>query len=225
MNAEDEASRAGFSPVDSQKTSWTLLERVQHGDSDSRDRLYRLYAALVRNVYLARVPDQDRSDVCQDVFGTVFQRIHEFHRARGDGPSFRPWLREIARNKAGNYFGRKRREGLTVSDSDLEALIPGEAQRPDDSQPSEVDEQTELVRAALDLATAEFQPRTIEAFRRVVLQDEPVGLVVEALAMSPNAVYVAKARVLARIRSILEELDERLEDNPDPPTSSRGVEP
>jgi RNA polymerase sigma-70 factor (ECF subfamily) len=217
MNAEDEAFGVGFGPVDPEKTPWTLIERVQHGDRDSRDRLCRVYGPLIRNVYLARLPVQDRMDLCQEVFRTVFQRINEFRQAQSGGPSFRPWLRKIAQNKVGNYLSRKRRQGLTVSNSDLEALIPDDDHRPDDSNPSELDEQTELVRAAFEEAAAEFEPRTVEAFRRVVLGDEPVAGVAEALGMSPNAVYVAKGRVLARIRSILNELGEPVETDPDPP--------
>ncbi len=198
MNTEEEDSAAGFGPVNHENTSSTLLERVHQGDRESRDRLCRMYGPLIRNVYLARVPDQDRADVCQEVFRTVFQKIEGFHRTGGDGPSFRPWLRRIAHHKAGNYFSRKRRQGLTVSNSGLEALIHDDDQRPKESGAGELDEQSELVRAAFEEAAAEFEPRTVEAFRRVVLEDEPVVVVAEALRMSRNAVYVAKGRVLAR---------------------------
>jgi RNA polymerase sigma-70 factor (ECF subfamily) len=185
-----------------------LLECVQHGDPESRERLYRLYGRLVWKIYLAKVPEQDRMDLCQEVFRTVFQRIHEFQKTQNGGPAFRAWLHKIAYHKVGNYISGKRRDGLTVSNSDLEALMPEESDRPDESDPSGSDERTELVRAAFEEAAAKFEPRTVEAVRRLVFEDKPVRDVAADLGMSHGAVHIAKSRVLASVRAILIDLGE-----------------
>src|SRR4051794_10256498 len=96
MNGGDEAFWADFSPVSPEATSWTLLERVKRGDRESRDRLCRLYGRLVWKIYLGKVPIQDRMDLWQDVFQTVFQKIEDFHKTQIDGPAFLSWLHEIA---------------------------------------------------------------------------------------------------------------------------------
>jgi RNA polymerase sigma-70 factor (ECF subfamily) len=185
-----------------------LLERVQRGDRESRERLYRLYGRLVWKLYLAKVPVQDRMDLCQEVFQTVFQRIHEFQKTPHDGPAFRAWLHKIAYHKVGNYIAGKRRDGLTVSHSDLEAVMPEDRDRPDESDTAGWDERTELVRAAFEEAAATFEPRTVEAVRRLVFRDEPVPVVAAALGMSHGAVHIAKSRVLASVRAILIDLGE-----------------
>jgi RNA polymerase sigma-70 factor (ECF subfamily) len=46
----------------------------------------------------------------------------------------------------------------------------------------------------------EFEPATLAAFRRLALDDAPGSVVAAELGMSVGAVYVAKSRVLQRIR-------------------------
>jgi RNA polymerase sigma-70 factor (ECF subfamily) len=211
VKREDEGSLAGFNLEIPGATSLSLLERAKRGDRASRERLCRLYGRLVWSVYLARVPEQDRMDLCQEVFRTVFQRIHEFRKARNDGPAFRAWLHQIAVNKMGNYRSSKRRQGITVSHSDLEGLIQPGDNPPRDEGSTELTERAELIRGAFDEAASGFEPRTVEAVRRVVFGDEPVHVVAVALAMSHNAIHIAKSRVLARVRAILADLGEPLD--------------
>jgi len=208
VSAGDQRSGACPSRVVPERTSSTLLERAQAGDSESRALLWRIYSPLVRKKYLASVPDQDRDDLCQEVFLTLLQHIDGFHKSRADGPCFRPWLREIAFNKVGNYLKRTRRLGLTVSNATLDALAPHVAQAQDQRGASSLDEKAEVARAAFEEAVSRAEPRTREAARRVLLGNEPVDHVAADLGMTPNALYVAKSRVLARIRAILNEIGE-----------------
>ena len=91
----------------------------------------------------------------------------------------------------------------------LDALAPyPDAQ--DESGASSVDERGEVARAAFEEAIAQVEPRTRDAMRRVLMGTEPVVLVAGDLGMTPNAIYVAKSRVLARIRAILGELGESI---------------
>src|SRR5207247_9328051 len=47
----------------------------------------------------------------------------------------------------------------------------------------------------------EFTASTWEAFQRVVVEGRPAAEVAAALELTPNAVMIAKSRVLARLRS------------------------
>jgi RNA polymerase sigma-70 factor (ECF subfamily) len=48
----------------------------------------------------------------------------------------------------------------------------------------------------------EFKPETWQAFRRVTLDGVPAEQVAADLGLSVNAVYVAKARVMQRLREL-----------------------
>jgi RNA polymerase sigma-70 factor (ECF subfamily) len=208
VNTGFDGSGAGSSCAGTERTSSTLLERAQAGDQESCGLLWRIYGPLVRKKYLAIVPAQDRDDLCQEVFLTLFEHINEFHKTHHDGPCFRPWLKEITFNKVGNYLKRKHRDRLTVSNFQLDALAPGVFHCQDDSDAAREDEQIEVARAAFEEAVSQVERRTEEAARRVVLETEPVAVVARDLGMTHNAVYIARSRVLARIRAILTELGE-----------------
>ncbi len=58
----------------------------------------------------------------------------------------------------------------------------------------------------LDLMQEEFEPATLQAFRRLALDGISGAEVAGELGVSVAAVYVAKSRVLARIRQVAEGL-------------------
>ena len=58
----------------------------------------------------------------------------------------------------------------------------------------------------LDLVGEEFEPATLRAFRRLALDGASGAEVAQELGLSVAAVYVAKSRVLQRIRQEAEGL-------------------
>ncbi len=67
----------------------------------------------------------------------------------------------------------------------------------------DVEHDQQLIRRLLGVVQADFQPQTWEVFRLLVLEDRPAAEVARLCRMQVNAVYVAKARVLARLRQEL----------------------
>jgi RNA polymerase sigma-70 factor (ECF subfamily) len=57
-----------------------------------------------------------------------------------------------------------------------------------------------VVRRCLELIEPEFAPSTWQAFRRVTLDGADVDAVAAGLGLTPNAVFIAKSRVLSRLR-------------------------
>jgi RNA polymerase sigma-70 factor (ECF subfamily) len=78
---------------------------------------------------------------------------------------------------------------------------------PDQTREMEEAEHREyLVRRALELMRREFQPSTWKACWEQVVNGRPAALVAAELGMSVNAAYLARSRVLRRVRQYLEEL-------------------
>jgi RNA polymerase sigma-70 factor (ECF subfamily) len=63
-----------------------------------------------------------------------------------------------------------------------------------------------VVRRLLELLEGEFNPKTLQAFRRQVFDGAEAEAVAAELEMTVPAVYVAKSRVLARLRKEAEGL-------------------
>jgi RNA polymerase sigma-70 factor (ECF subfamily) len=186
----------------------TLLEQVQGGDRHGWQRLVALYRPLVLWWCRGKVASrEDAEDVAQEVFQAVFRRIDEFTKQPQRG-GFRAWLRAITHHKLGDYFRRARHQPAAAGGSQAQELLAelpaghGEASSSDDG----VSERCLLLRAALELVRPEFQPRTWEAAWKAAVEGQAAAAVAEALGMTVAAVYIAKSRVLKRLRQELDTL-------------------
>src|SRR6185369_9618116 len=64
----------------------------------------------------------------------------------------------------------------------------------------------QILQRLLTLLEPEFEPTTWQAFRLVAVEERSVGEAAQALGLSPNAVRIAKSRVLKRLRQEAEGL-------------------
>ena len=57
-----------------------------------------------------------------------------------------------------------------------------------------------MMRRLLEMLQEEFEPKTWQAFQKFALEGVPAADVAKELGISTNAVFIAKSRVLARLR-------------------------
>jgi RNA polymerase sigma-70 factor (ECF subfamily) len=187
----------------------SLLFRVQQQDEVAWKRMTMLFLPVVhRWVRTANIPEHDAGDVVQEVFLSVLQSIGKFHRNEA-GDTFRGWLRRITQFKSIDYHRRKVNQPNAVGGSDAFQRVHDLPDIPiDDDAQQDFDE---ITSRALELVREEFEPRTWAAFHAIVIQQRPASDVAVENAMSLGAVYVAKSRVLKRLRSELDGLVEETE--------------
>jgi RNA polymerase sigma-70 factor (ECF subfamily) len=176
-------------------TSLGLLERARSHDAAAWDRLVQLYSPLVdRWCRQASLQDADAADVRQEVFLAVARGLDHFRRDSAGG-TFRGWLRAITQHKIVDHWRRTRpgQVGAGGSDADEQfRQLPAEGS--DDSpDPAPAEE--------IDVAES-----TWKAFWRVVVEGRCPAEVAAELHVTTNAVYLAKARVLARLREEFHDL-------------------
>jgi RNA polymerase sigma-70 factor (ECF subfamily) len=161
-----------------------------------------LYSPLVyRWCRQAGLQAEDAADVGQEVFRKVFQKIATFRHDRA-GDTFRGWLCTITRNTlldraAGMRPGWTGVGGAQAHDllRDLPAMGPGGA-----DEPAELAETGLLYRRAVALIHSDFTEKTWQAFWRVTVEGQRPADVAQDLDLTVNAVYLAKAHVLRRLR-------------------------
>jgi RNA polymerase sigma-70 factor (ECF subfamily) len=181
------------------ETSISLLDRLRDQPDDaSWRRLVKLYEPLLRS-WLGRYVLQpaDIDDLVQDVLAVVVQELPQFQHNRRTG-AFRRWLRTILVNRL-RPFWRARQSRPEAGDTNqmLEDLAD-----PDSGLSRLWDEEHDrhVLGRLLELIRDEFTRPTWEAFLRVTLQGKDEEEVAAELGLSVHAVFVAKSRVLCRLR-------------------------
>jgi RNA polymerase sigma-70 factor (ECF subfamily) len=183
-------------------TSATLLERLRQTDpGEAWVRFVQLYTPLLfdwsRRLGLQ---DQDAADLVQDVFTTLVRKLPEFQYDRARG--FRRWLRTVLLNRWRDLARRRAVGPAVTAGVALEELPAADGPDPFD----EVEYRQHLLGRALRLMQAEFSPNIWKACWEHVVLGRPAADVAADLGICAGTVYVAKSRVLCRLRQELEGL-------------------
>jgi DNA-directed RNA polymerase specialized sigma24 family protein len=188
-------------------TSQSLLDHLRLGSDEDQRLLITLYWSLVLDVYIAkRVVENldDRLDITNRVFRTAFRRIESQGFKRQGRGAFRAWLRITTKNKVGDFIRRERRRKAKAKDlaearNLLRATVEGEGE-------GGFDENTEralLVRQAIEVVRAEFEPGSFEMARLQLMEGRSAADAGASCGKSANAASVAKSRVKHRLHKIL----------------------
>jgi RNA polymerase sigma-70 factor (ECF subfamily) len=193
---------------DSPATRASLLLRIRDpNDTEAWRQFVDVYASVVYGFARRRgLQDADAADLMQEVFRTVAASAGrlEYDPERG---SFRNWLYTVTRNKLYNFLDGQRRHARGSGDSATQERLEGQAVRPDDAA-SLWDQEYErrVFGWAAEQVRGEFQENTWQAFWLTAVEGLGAREAGERLGLSPGAVYVAKSRVLARLKEQVRQL-------------------
>lgn len=193
---------------DSPATRATLLIRLgDEADREAWEQFVEIYAPLVYRYARRRgLQDADAADLAQEVLwraADAFRRC-KYDRSRGN---FRGWLLTIARNELFDWLGgQARREQPGGGTTGLQALSELAAHDEAESWRREYDER--LFQWACERVRAESRPQAWEAFERTALHEQSGQEVAAALGISVATVYLAKSRVLKRMRELIAEVSD-----------------
>jgi RNA polymerase sigma factor (sigma-70 family) len=191
-------------------TQPSLLLRVRDPkDSAAWTRFVDVYTPLVFNFCRKRgLQAADAADVSQDVMRAVAGAISRFDYDREKG-GFRDWLFRVTRNKLTDFTRRRPRQPAGSGETAVHELLEAQPS----PEPEEDDWERQWQQRVFEYACAqvkdEFEERTWRAFWSSAVDNREVKDIAAELGMTAGAVYVAKSRVLARLRRAVEEIDER----------------
>jgi RNA polymerase sigma-70 factor (ECF subfamily) len=189
------------------ETRHSLLLRAQTGEERAWKDLTGLYRPLIIG-WLNRqgVPAGDLEDLTQDVLLSVVKHLPAFEHS-GHRGAFRSWLRTIVCSRTADYW-RALDAGTQPSGGSGAAAALQQIADPASDLNRQWDEEHDryVLACLLDLVGEEFEPATLQAFRRLTLDGAGGAEAAQELGLSVTAVYIAKSRVLRRIRQLAEGL-------------------
>lgn len=190
-------------------TQPTLLVRIRDArDQEAWGRFVDLYGPLVYGfLYKRGLQDADAADLTQDVMRQVALAAHslEYDPKRG---SFRGWLFTVVQNRLTDHW---RREGLRergAGDTDAQQKL-NEVPQPDGCDASaqwDADYERQLFQYAANVVKQDFTHSTWQAFWRTAVEGRPGQTVAEELGITIAAVYLAKGRVMTRLKEQVKQL-------------------
>lgn len=200
-------------PVDdSPLTRASLLVRIRDGSNHSAwQEFIQLYGPLVYGFARKRgLQDADAADLMQDVLRSVSSAIGRLDYDRNQG-TFRGWLFTITRNKIFSFLSARRIRPQGSGDTTTNKLLDTHPDGDDGSQAWELEYQRRLASIAMEQVKGEFQESTWKAFWLTAVDGMAVPEVARQTGLSAGAIYVAKSRVLARLKEEVEALQRQEE--------------
>ena len=188
-------------------TRQSLLLRARTGEADAWRDLTDLYRPLIVGWLRHQgVPAGDVDDLVQEILLSVVQNLSDF-RHSGRRGAFRAWLRAIAHSRACDFWRARGRQVLASGDGGVAEALR-QLEDPDSELNRQWDEEHDqyVLRCLLDVMAMEFETSTVQAFRRVALEGASSEQAAQELGVSVGAVYIAKSRVLNRLRQHAEGL-------------------
>src|SRR5262245_52147907 len=189
-------------------TRLSLLIRLRDlQDRDAWAQFVEVYAPLIYGYLRKRgLQDADAGDLTQACLRQVAARVGSFEYDPRRG-SFRGWLFTVVRNKLRDFLARAGRPDQGSGDSGTQRLL--EAQPA--PEPAEADEwEREYRRGLLAWAAEQVRPpvqeATWQAFWQTAVEGRAGKEVARRLGLTAAAVYLARGRVMARLRALIREV-------------------
>lgn len=199
--------------MDRQETQQSLLQRAQTGDDLAWQRLVELYRPLIAG-WARRCTSvhQDAEDLAQEILLQVFRYLPQFEH-NGRRGAFRSWLRTIAAHMTQRFASARQSEPRGTGDTDFQLRLQ-QLQDPTNELAEAWDHEHDrfVLNRLLEEVAVEFEPNSMQAFRRQALDGVSAETVAGELNMLVGAVYTAKSRVLKRLRQLSEGLLDWSED-------------
>jgi RNA polymerase sigma-70 factor (ECF subfamily) len=191
---------------DSPNTRPSLLVRIRDPrDGSAWSQFVDVYAPLIYGYgRKCGLQDADAADVTQEVLrsvSTAAKRL-EYDPARG---SFRGWLFTVVRNRLRNFLASRARGEQGSGDTAQHKLLQ---EQPAPQEECDQEYERQLFHWAVEEVRGRFQETTWQAFWLTAVEGKSGKDVAKTLRMSVAAVYLAKGRVMARLKEQLRQVDE-----------------
>jgi RNA polymerase sigma-70 factor (ECF subfamily) len=189
-------------------TNHSLIVRVQElGDEASWAEFLGIYQPVVLRMARNRgLQDADAMDAMQQIFLAVSRAIPQW-KLDPEQPPFRAWLTTVARNAITKTLIRRPRDAGAGSTSVFQLLhqLPYAA---DDTAEFDFEARREVFRWAAAQVRHEFTAETWAIFWETSVEGKAIAEVSQTSGKTPGAIYVARFRVLSRLKEKVNELSQ-----------------
>jgi RNA polymerase sigma-70 factor (ECF subfamily) len=129
------------------------------------------------------------------------------YRPDGGTASFRRWLFRVARNVVVTFLSKRSQQPTLLDDWEAAEQLEPALATSDEMKCFQREYDQQILAWAIEQVRCEFRESTWLAFVRTSIEGRSVTEVSEELKMSPGSIYVARSRIVARLRVKVEEFE------------------
>lgn len=193
------------------ETSESLILRLRNpADALAWTQFVEIYQPVVYRLARMRgLQHVDAEDLCQQVLTAVSQAIPRWEpgSSSSEKPRFRNWLSRITRNAILNALSRAKPD-RGVGSSSVQELLQEVPDNDEINTLMRLEGRLEAFRWAALQVKPEFTDLTWKLFYESTVAGRSAHEVAAACNRSPGAVYVARCRVMQRIKLTIEEVSD-----------------
>jgi RNA polymerase sigma-70 factor (ECF subfamily) len=190
-------------------TRASLLARIRDvRDQDAWRRFVQIYAPVVYGYAREHgLQDADAADLTQEVLHAVSAATGRLNYDPKRG-SFRSWLFTVAHHKVYDLLAQQRRQCRGTGGAGDQELLEAQPAHDQDRDLWEREYEQRLFNWAAEQVRDRFHDSTWQAFWQTAVEGKSGKAVAQRLGMTVAAVYLAKSRVMARLRAQIQQLEE-----------------
>ncbi len=189
-------------------TRASLILRLQDAaDVMAWDEFTAIYAPSVfRLAKRHGLQQADADDLVQEVLAAVAKSVTQWLE-RESRSSFRAWLFRIARNTAIDFLTRRKYRPWCAGGDDAARQFDEVAAAEEVSGDFDIEYRREVFHWASQRVRDSVSETTWLAFWLSSVKDQPINEVAKQVDMSVGSVYIARSRVMKRLRKIVKQYD------------------
>ena len=178
-----------------------ILRIADRGDAQAWDEFVRVYQPAIYDLACRQgLQHADAEELAQEAMLAVARAVERWVPDPQVG-RFRNWLSRIARNLSVNFRSRRKHQVWGTGNSGMQSLFDEQCNQKEVlSQFFELEYQRAVFQCAAKHVQNEVKEKTWQAFWLSTIGGEPMADVARQLDLSIGAVYIARNRVIARLR-------------------------
>lgn len=190
------------------ETSESLILRIRDPqDALAWSQFITIYQPVVYRLSRRRgLQHADAEDLCQQIFLSVAKGVEKWESQK-EGPQFRNWLNRVARNAILNAITRTKLDRATGTSSVQDLL----SDIPDCREMTTAllnESRIEAFHWAARQVQTEFSASTWAMFHETTIGGRSIAEVAGTLGCSSGAIYVARCRIMQRIKEKVNEVSD-----------------
>ena len=186
-----------------------ILRLSDASDADAWEQFVSIYQPLIWSVAKRlQMSDADSHDACQNTLLRLSQVVHQWS-PNEETSNFRGWLFRVARNCMLREFEKKENRTVSAVTSEGEQFLDQLAKGPDESDSLfQLELRRQLFAVAIETVRPSVKPLYWDAFRLSYIENHGIKETAKLLKTDVATVYVARHRVINRIREEINKLSQ-----------------